>query len=155
MNMARRTRLLVAAAGVLALGTMAFAQSPWSPERLSPAARRVVQERMQDHGREMGHLVWDVLLLDYAQAAQAATAIAKGASPLDRNAPELEHHVYFFTLQDQLRARSLVLADAARAQDGIAVSSAFNQVSETCVHCHVVYLEPSPLRRRRPQPSPP
>ena len=118
------------------------------PANLSPAARRVIRERMERHGQDMEDLVWSVLLLDYANAARAASAMAAGARPLDRNAPELEHLVYLFEMQDELRARALTLAEAASKRDPTAMEAAFKQVSETCVKCHVMYLSsPRPAKR--------
>ena len=139
----RRAAPALALLGTLLLGAVALGASPWTVEKLSPAARQVVHERMRDHGTIMGALVWDVILLDYARAERSATALGKGARPLDRNAPELEHHVYFFTLQDELYKGSLALADAARARDGKAFATAFKGISETCVHCHAVYMDPA------------
>lgn len=118
------------------------------PAGLAPAARRVIRDRMQHHSQDMGDLVWSVLLLDYPNAARAAAAMATGAKPLDRNAPELEHLVYLFEQQDQLRARALTLAEAAGKRDPIAMEAAFKQVSETCVNCHLVYLNPPTTKKR-------
>jgi hypothetical protein len=118
------------------------------PTNLPPAARRVIRDRMQHHSHDMEELVWSVLLLDYDNAARAAAAMATGAKPLDRNAPELEHLVYLFEQQDQLRVRALTLAEAASKRDPIAMEAAFKQVSETCVNCHVMYLNAPPTKKR-------
>ncbi len=150
--MTTTTKTLLLAASLLALVAIARADSLWKPEPMSAAARRLVHDRMKDHGREMEQLLWDVLFLDYDGIKRSGATIARNASPLDRHAIELEPHVFFFTMQNQLKARALNLVEAASAQDGQNVSKAFGQLSETCVHCHIVYLEPSPVKRRRPTP---
>jgi hypothetical protein len=134
---------------LLALGVCARADSGWLPEPLEPAARRVVHEQMKAHADQMNNLVWAVILLQYEKAAPIGTAIAAGAQPLNRNAPEFEHHLYFFVLQDQLKTRAMTLANAALARDGVALTAAFKDLSETCIHCHMVYLDPLGARRTR------
>lgn len=142
---------MVAAVVLAAAGALAQPSSPWQPARLPAASRRIIHERMQEHGRQMRQLVWDVLLLDFEHAATSAEAIGKGAAPLDRHDEKLEGVGPFLLLQDQLRYRATQLVDAARARDGQAMSTAFSQMSESCVHCHMVYLEPK-SRDRVPAP---
>lgn len=124
----------------------------WKPVPASPTARQLVRDRMKDHGREIEGLLWAVLFLDYDNVVRAAGAIARNAKPLDRNEPELEKHLQFYALQSELRARALNLAESARSKDGLTVSNSYNQLSETCVHCHVLYVEPSPIKYKRPLP---
>jgi hypothetical protein len=112
-----------------------------SPSGLSAEARRVVHQRMEQHGKAMSQLVWAVILLQYDQAARAASAIADGARPLDRNDPALAELVYLFEQQDRLREQARAIADAAAKRDGIAMGAGFKQLSETCVDCHVAYLK--------------
>lgn len=137
---------------VCALAGVTRAEPLWKPVPASPAARQLVRDRMKDHGREIEALLWAVLFLDYDNVVRAAGAIARNAKPLDRNEPELDKHLQFYALQTELRARALNLAEAARSKDGLTVSNSYNQLSETCVHCHVLYVEPSPIKYRRPLP---
>jgi hypothetical protein len=112
------------------------------PAGLPPAARRIIRERMEKHGSDMSTLLWAVLFLDYERTARLATSIAEQAQPLDRNAPELQSLVHLFEMQDQLRHRAATLAEAAADRSGVEMSAAFKQVTETCVNCHYLYLNP-------------
>lgn len=134
---------IVAGGLVLALtGAVATAAPPElaPPPQLPEPARQLVRKRMASHGEAMSHLLWDVLFLLYDRAAVDAQAIADRAQPLDRHDPQLEGLTHVFDLQERLRYRALGVADAARAHDGALLGTAFGELNETCVHCHVAYL---------------
>lgn len=112
---------------------------------LSNAARAIVRERMASHSKQMTELVWSVVLLDYAESARIATAIAtepRLARPTTGDATELNSALppRFFELQDQLRDQARELAAAARARDPSATAKRYGGLAETCVRCHDAYL---------------
>jgi cytochrome c556 len=118
------------------------------PTAISREARRLVRKRMANHGQRMSDLVWAVILLDYAGTERAADAIAKAPRPLEPNRPELVALAQdFFQYQDLLKERAAILAKAAHERDGFAMGAAYQLVVETCVNCHVTYLNPPPAKR--------
>lgn len=140
---ARRTRMAVAALSLTLLtATEARSQSGGlAPSTaLSPATREIVRKRMATHADSMSRLIWDVMFLLYDAAAKEASTIAEMSRPLDRNDPRLQDLIHVFDMQERLRYRALGVVDAARAHDGAALGTAFGQLSETCVQCHVAYL---------------
>jgi len=118
-----------------------------SGSQLSATARAVIHQKMADHGDQMNELVWAVVLLDRAETARIATAIAEQprlARPSTGDATELNTALppRYFELQDQLRDRARSLAAAAKDWDSRVVARSYGQLAETCVACHEVYLKP-------------
>ena len=122
------------------------------PEHLPSAARSVLKQRMERHGRDMGDLMWAVLLLDYDTTQKLARQVSTEpllARPLSGDASELNALLpeRFFTLQDELKTHAAALARVAPRHDPEAMAEAYGRLARTCVACHQVYLnEPAPRR---------
>lgn len=120
-----------------------------APTYLNPLARQLLKTRMQRHGADTLALLQSVLLLDHPTTQRLATElaaeprltrpIAGGEDDLNAALPER-----FFVLQDELRARALELAEAARQPDNTRLSAQLGELTKTCVSCHATYLEPKP-----------
>lgn len=116
------------------------------PGRIPPAARAVIASKMHRHAEQMPVLLMDVVVLDYGGVARAAgemfdePALARpmGGEELNGLLPER-----FFELQDALRARMREVVTAAARHDGIELSTAFGDLTKTCVLCHTVYASGS------------
>jgi cytochrome c556 len=123
-----------------------------TPDHLPSAARSVLKKRMERHGRDMGDLMWAVLLLDYNTTQKLAQQVATEpllARPLSGDASELNALLpeRFFTLQDELKTNAAALARVAPRHDPEAMAEAYGRLARTCVACHQVYLnEPAPRR---------
>jgi hypothetical protein len=138
-------------------------ETPAEPKRSADAARPVMQKpqwipvearemlaaRMRRHGEEMMFLVVSVVILSYDSAENMAQEIA--AEPkIGRPAPGESGSINallpprFFEYQDELRDRADEVADAAHDKDPTRLVRAFGQLSETCVGCHVTYMEAEP-----------
>lgn len=123
-----------------------------APEHLPSAARSVLKKRMERHGRDMGELMWAVLLLDYDTTQKLAQEVATEpllARPLRGDASELNSLLpeRFFTLQDELKTHAAALARVAPRHEPEAMAEAYGRLARTCVACHQVYLhEPGPRR---------
>jgi len=94
----------------------------------------------------MGALLESALMLDYPAAERAASVIA-GSTPVPRaiyrNAGEDPHLPgEFHQYERQLRQRAKRLARAAREQNSRAVARAYGAMTETCVSCHALFVEP-------------
>ncbi len=120
-----------------------------TPSYLPELAREFLRRRMQRHGRDMQELLFAVVLLQREVARDTATRIAEEprlarpeVSDGDDNVLNKALPPRFFVLQDELRDRAKKLADAARRSDDKALSSAWSKLSETCISCHSVYLNP-------------
>lgn len=117
-----------------------------SPEYLPPLARELLVERMRDHRAGMSGLTWAVLLLDRAAVHELADDIASSPrlARTDPAAGDLNSLLppRFFDLQEDLRTRAQELARAAKSGDDAALAKAYGRLSETCVACHSVYLDP-------------
>lgn len=119
-----------------------------APSYLSPMARQLLKRRMARHGRDMLTLVQAVLFLDrettqrlageLAAEPRLTRPIAGGEDDLNASLPER-----FFVLQDELRSRSLALAEVARKSDDAALAARLGELTQTCVSCHSAYLEPA------------
>lgn len=119
-----------------------------APGDLSPLARQLLRKRMARHGRDVLRLVEAVVMLEYDVAHSLADAIATeprivrpqpGASDeLNSALPEA-----FFMRQDELRERARALAQAARVKDEAGSSARLGELMQTCVACHVTFLEPA------------
>lgn len=122
-----------------------------SPARLSATARRLISNRMQQHGAAMGDLVWASLFLDYKSASELAREISEQprlARPLSRDASELNSALPpgFFDLQDELAKQAGHLATEAEARDPARLSTALGALTDTCLRCHSTYLSDPPKR---------
>ncbi|HEX2573149.1 MAG TPA: cytochrome c [Polyangia bacterium] len=123
-----------------------------TPEHLPSAARSILKKRMERHGRDMGELMWAVLLLDYDTTQKLAQQVATEpllARPLAGDASELNSLLpeRFFTLQDELKSNAATLARVAPQRDPEAMADAYGRLAHTCVACHQTYLhEPGPRR---------
>ena len=119
-----------------------------APTYLSPMARQLLKRRMARHGRDMMALVQSVLFLDrettqrlageLAAEPRLTRPIAGGEDDLNASLPER-----FFVLQDELRSRALGLVESSKRQDDAALAARLGELTQTCVACHSVYLEPS------------
>jgi hypothetical protein len=145
-------RLPLLLTAFLLLGAVAATVPPATPrmrarDDLPALARELLVERMGDHRASMSALTWAVVLLDRAAAAELASELA--SSPrLARTDPangDLNGLLppRFFELQDELHARAADLAKAAGGSDDAALARSYGRLSETCVACHSVYLNPS------------
>ncbi len=119
------------------------------PEDLPPTARAILRTRMASHARDMGTLMSNIMVLRYKKIEEGASAIAADANlsrPLTGDATELNAHLpaKFFDLQEELKERAKVLAEAAHRMSAFDVADAYGSVSETCVRCHATYREGQP-----------
>jgi len=112
------------------------------PNGLSPEARRLIRAKMDRHQSQMSELVWAVILLDYPAVERSAAAIARAPRALEPGTELAALTPYFFEQQDLLRRRASRLARAARDRNGLEMGTAYKLVAETCVDCHVAYLNP-------------
>ena len=115
--------------------------------RIPPAARAVLEHRMQRHGEQMRELITKVILLDDDGAARIGGEIYDepslarpiGGDELNGLLPER-----FFVLQDELRAGARGLVEAVARHDRAAASDGLARLTRTCVACHEVYLHETP-----------
>jgi hypothetical protein len=113
-------------------------------EPLPPAARAVLESRMDDHAREMRVLMSAIMILDYPTIHGEAVAIADNANlsrPLTGDATELNSLLpeTFFVYQDQLRHDARTLAAAADQLNPFDTAASYGRLSESCVRCHAAY----------------
>ncbi len=125
-----------------------------APGYLSPMARSLLAQKMEQHALDMMRLVADVVLLAYKDTELAANQIAEWpglARPMPGQGDTLNESLppLFFELQDQLRTRARALAAAAKRKSDGEMSAAFSRVTETCVACHSVYLKGKLAEERR------
>jgi hypothetical protein len=115
------------------------------PKWLPIEAREMLTTRMRRHGHDMLLLSASVLMLDRDVALELAERVAEEPR-LGRPAAGEQGTLNallptrFFELDDELRRRSLAVAEATALQDEIGLAKAYGQLVETCVSCHVVYL---------------
>lgn len=114
------------------------------PGYLPTPARMELDDRMQTHGMDLMQLTMSVVLLEYDDAEAAAQSIVdhraierpkKGDVTLNAALP-----MRFYDLQQQLRARALTIADAAKRRNATDMSAALSHLTETCIACHSAYL---------------
>ncbi len=118
------------------------------PDYLPPLARQLLRTRMERHGDDMMQLVMAVTLLQRERAHAIAVEIA--AEPrLTRPMPGEEGGDLnaalpnqFFELQDELRQKAKAVADAALKPSDAAMATTLGRMTETCVACHSVFLNP-------------
>ena len=116
------------------------------PGMLPPAARALLDTRMERHSQQMNDLLWSVIFLENQNAAEIAEAIAaeprfaRSGDPdsdlLNARIPEL-----FLHYQAQLRDRAKTLGEKARDGDDGQIAQAFGELTQTCVSCHAAYLD--------------
>ena len=142
------------------------------PDYLSPLARDAMRTRMARHGDDMTRILWAALLLDYEEAAAAASHIANegmlapfgsdggaraselptrfGSLVRDTGSSlellELRNQLprRFFELQDELKANATAVQVAAQQHSGARFGEAVGRLQETCISCHVVYMAGPP-----------
>jgi hypothetical protein len=117
------------------------------PAYLPETAREYLHRRMERHGRDMQELMFSVVLLTREVARDAATRIAtepRMAKPEQSDEDSLNRALppRFFVLQDELRDRAQKVADAAKTGTDQQIGAAFAKLTETCISCHSVYLNP-------------
>lgn len=102
---------------------------------------------MEHHAVQMDALVWAVLLLDDASAAEIAGEIA--GRPVLAKVPAGETDTVnamlpprFFKLQDQLAAdaRTVAALAAEPSRKPGSLARALGNMTATCVACHTAYL---------------
>jgi hypothetical protein len=122
-----------------------------TPDWLPEAARDLINERMQDHGREMSILMWSILFLDDEGTKEVSRVI--GSAPMiARPLPGPDQTMnaalpkQFFALQDALAEKAKRLAQVASSQTRTSkeIAQAFGELTATCVECHSVYLYERP-----------
>jgi len=117
------------------------------PSYLPELAREYLHRRMERHGRDMQELMFSVVLLTREVARDTATRIAtepRLAKPDQSEDDTLNRALppRFFVLQDELRDRAQKLADVAKSGTDQQIGAAFSKLTETCISCHSVYLNP-------------
>jgi hypothetical protein len=144
--MSRQLPLLLAGMLLVAAGPGNERPRLRSPGYLPPMARELLVERMRDHRAIMSGLTWAVVLLDRPAVEELAGDLASAPrlARTDPSAGDLNALLpaRFFELQEQLSARARELSAAAKGKDDAALASAYGKLSETCVACHSVYLDP-------------
>jgi hypothetical protein len=116
-----------------------------SPRYISPAARMLLDQRMERHGEAAMRLAISVVLLEYEESGQVAKMLSEEATLARPKAGELDTlnaqlPARFFELQEELRARAGELADAAAKRNDAAMATAYGKLTSACVSCHSVYL---------------
>lgn len=117
------------------------------PAYLPEIAREYLHRRMERHGRDMQELMFSVVLLTREVARDTATRIAtepRIAKPEQSDEDSLNRALppRFFVLQDELRDRAKKVAAAANAGSDQQLGAAYAKLTETCIACHSVYLNP-------------
>ncbi|MFT3843049.1 MAG: hypothetical protein QM723_39030 [Myxococcaceae bacterium] len=117
------------------------------PSYLPEMAREYLHRRMERHGRDMQELMFSVVLLTREVARDCATRIAtepRLARPEQSDEDTLNRALppRFFVLQDELRDRAKKVADAATTGTDQQLGAAYAKLTETCIACHSVYLNP-------------
>lgn len=118
-------------------------------EPLPELARKVLHERMTEHGDDMESLLWSVLMLDHDTAASIAERISRtpklSRPDRDPNTVNAALPERFFELQDQLYDGAAELRRAALARDDAAVARTYAKISSACISCHSLYLRLPPV----------
>lgn len=119
-----------------------------APPYLNELARQLLRRRMERHGKDAVVLLSSVVLLKRDVAQRLAEGIANeprivrplpdAKDALNTSLPEK-----FFVLQDELRARAKTVAEAAKTKSDKELAEAFGQLTNTCVSCHSVFLNPA------------
>jgi len=140
-----RTIFLTAIVVLSSAGALCAEERKLPAPRLSKEVREAVRKRMARHSTEMTNLVWSAVFLDYPRIAESAAAIANQAQlrkDLERDATDLHFTLptRFFDSLLQLTKTGEALAAAAKKKDGAAVGAHYGKLSETCIQCHVAYL---------------
>ncbi len=109
--------------------------------------RDVISTTMDEHRTSMDEVLRSALMLNFGQAEQAALRIAR-TSPLPASAYQIdptEPHLpaEFFAAQNELRVRANELARAAGQKDRRAMTRAFGRVTEACMQCHSLFVDPT------------
>jgi hypothetical protein len=104
------------------------------PDRLTETQRTALEDAMGRHGDDMTDLMFAVVLLDHATAAQLANALAES------RALDASLSARFVALQADMKSRAAQVSAAAAAKDDARLSQAYGRLAESCVACHRVYL---------------
>ncbi|MCC6807484.1 MAG: cytochrome c [Deltaproteobacteria bacterium] len=115
------------------------------PGYISPQLRKVLDKRMEHHGRGAIGLSIAVVLLAHDDVAELALGLAEQpglARPRlgEEGTLNATLPAQFFSFQDQLRERAKELAAAAKQKNNAKMHAALGRVTETCMTCHAVYL---------------
>lgn len=134
------TRILLA----LAFSAAAPKKTLPTPGYISPELRKVLDKRMESHGRAAMGLSIAVILLEHDEVAELALQIADApglARTNDKDTLNATLPPAFFKLQDRLRERARELAKVAGTKDNQKMHAAYARVTETCMSCHTVFLK--------------
>lgn len=117
------------------------------PGWLPALARDLLHRRMQSHGKDVVRLVLASTLLEHGAAKEIAHRIAtepRISRPVAGSEDALNSSLppRFFELQDALRTQAKAVEQAAAKKDDAALGAAVGQLTQTCVACHSVYLNP-------------
>jgi hypothetical protein len=143
------TRWVLAGLCVLAAGGLAAAhaqQKGASDPRVMPAehipsdTEAKLTDRMKRHGADLIELTHAVTVLDRKAIAETADRIRLDTALTLKVDGGVAKDTRFQQLDQQLRERVTELATAARKYDDTALAPAFGRTMETCVRCHVSYL---------------
>jgi len=143
------TRWVLAGFCVLAAGGWVAAhaqQQGASDPRVMPAdhipsdTEAKLTDRMKRHGAELIELTHAVTLIDRKAIAETADRIRLDTALTLKADGGVVKDTRFQQLDQQLRERVTELATAARKYDDTALAPAFGRTMETCVRCHVSYL---------------
>ena len=113
------------------------------PGKLHPVVRTLVDTKMEAHAQDMTDLLVLVVLLEREAAAETADRIAAEPKIMESVGHDVQMRVPtdFVRMQDELSRRAKAVAAAARERDDAAMSQAFGRLTETCIGCHVRYLD--------------
>lgn len=111
------------------------------PGSLHPVVRSLIDTKMEAHAQDMTDLLVLVVLLEREAAAETADRIAAEPKIARSRNGDLRIPRDFERMQEKLSARAREVAAAARKSDDAAMSDAFGRLTETCIACHVRYLD--------------
>jgi hypothetical protein len=108
-------------------------------ERIPSDTEAKLTDRMMRHGADLLGLTHAVTVLDRKAIAETADRIRLDTALTLKVDGGVVRDTRFQQLDQQLRERA-ELASAARKYDDAALAPAFGRTMETCVRCHVSYL---------------
>lgn len=116
-----------------------------APARFPASARKMLDQRMNEHANELEWLLSAALMLNYDLAETAATNLANDPKLARPSAGDMDTlnallPKKFFALQAQLAKRARDVAAAAKTHDNGKLGRALGRLTETCVACHSAYL---------------
>jgi hypothetical protein len=116
-----------------------------APASFPASARKMLDQRMNEHADQLEWLLSAALMLNYDLAETAATNLANDPKLAGPSAGDLDTlnallPKKFFMLQAQLAERARDVAAAAKTHDNGKLGRALGRLTETCVACHSVYL---------------